>query len=214
MKLLELFKGTGSISKVAKDHNFEIISLDIESCYEPDINEDILKWDYKKYQKENNYIPDFIWASPPCNTFSILNYPRHNRCPITAYPFSDEAIKGTEILYKTLDIIDYFKSLNPKLLYVIENPIGMMRKDKKMKLLQRQSTYYCLYGDKKRKATDFFNNFPNNLNLLKMPFHCKHKFKHINIQDMHGKKNINFRYSIPKKLVEHIINEFKKQYIL
>ena len=74
MNLLELFKGTGSISKVAEKMGFNIVSLDIEEKYKPDILTDILKWDYKKFYYDTGFIPDFIWASPPCNTYSTLNY--------------------------------------------------------------------------------------------------------------------------------------------
>ena len=58
MKLLELFSGTGSVGKVAKTLGWEVVSLDLKNA---DINEDILEWDYKKY--EPNYF-DMVWASP------------------------------------------------------------------------------------------------------------------------------------------------------
>ena len=65
MKLLELFSGTGSVGKVARDIGYEVISLDLKNA---DINIDILKWDYKVY--DPGYF-DIIWASPPCNTFNL-----------------------------------------------------------------------------------------------------------------------------------------------
>jgi len=74
MKLLELFKGTGSINKVAKRYNYNVVSLDFEEKYKPYILIDILKWDYKKYSQDNKYIPDYIWASPPCESFSPIQY--------------------------------------------------------------------------------------------------------------------------------------------
>ena len=46
MKLLELFSGTGSVGRVAKEKGFEVISLDLKNA---DINCDILQWDYKIY---------------------------------------------------------------------------------------------------------------------------------------------------------------------
>ena len=47
MKLLELFSGTGSVGNVAKTLGWEVVSLDLKNA---DINEDILEWDYKKYE--------------------------------------------------------------------------------------------------------------------------------------------------------------------
>ena len=63
-KLLELFSGTGSVGKVAKDLGFEVISLDLKNA---DINIDILQFDYKIYPL--GYF-DVIWSSPPCTEYS------------------------------------------------------------------------------------------------------------------------------------------------
>jgi site-specific DNA-cytosine methylase len=83
-KLLELFKGTGSVGKQANKMGFKITSLDLDPIYTPDIETDILEWDYKKWSNENNYIPDMIWASPPCNTFSQMVYRLKERDTKTA----------------------------------------------------------------------------------------------------------------------------------
>ena len=135
LNLLELFKGTGSVGKVAKKYNFNVVSLDLENKYKPDILTNILKWNYKDYFKNKKIIPDFIWASPPCNTYSKLAYPLKERNTQTAEPYSERAKLGTKILYKTLEIINYAKKLNPNLKFVIENPSAMMRHDKKIKKL-------------------------------------------------------------------------------
>ena len=127
MDLLEIFKGTGSVGKVAKKMGYNVISIDFDPIYTPHIETDILDWDYKKFHKDNNYIPDFIWASPPCNTFSPLAYPLRERNIINANPKSERAKTGTKILHKTLEIIQYFLKLNPNLKFTIENPKGMMR---------------------------------------------------------------------------------------
>jgi site-specific DNA-cytosine methylase len=190
---------------VAKRLGMDVVSLDLEPIYTPDIETDILDWDYKKYAKENNFKPDFIWASPPCNTYSPLAYPLKERDTQTAEPKSERAKLGTKILYKTLEIIDYFKSINPNLLFVIENPRGMMRKDKKMKKLYKETTLYCLYGDFKRKATDFWTNaIPLN---LKQGTQCKGKV--IGVADL---KTIEERYSIPSKLVKHLLTRMLEEY--
>ena len=193
MLLLELFKGTGSVGKQAKKMDFDVLSLDIDPDSKPDILINILKWDYKKLDIK----PDFIWASPPCNTFSPLVYPLRERDIKTAKPLSERAKEGTKILYKTIEIIEYFFNLNNNMGFVIENPKGMMRKDKKIKKLILNTTYYCNYGDKRFKPTDFFSNFDLNLN-NKI---CKAKVK---IKDI----SLCERYKIPSKLTEHILNTY------
>ena len=202
LKLLELFKGTGSVGKVASKLGYDVVSVDLDPIYTPDIETDILEWDYKKFHKENNYIPDFIWASPPCNTFSPLSYRLKERDTKTAKPKSARAKIGTEILYKTLEIIKYFQKLNPNLRFTIENPRGMMRNDKEMMKLYRENTLYCLYGDFKRKSTDFWSNFV--MELDGETKQCPNKT--ISVQDL----PLNKRYSIPSKLIKQILLMSKK----
>ena len=199
MKLLEIFKGTGSVGKVAKKMKFnDIVSIDFDPIFTPTIETDILKWNYKKFYSETNFIPDFIWASPPCNTFSPLSYPLKERNTETAEPYSDRAKTGTKILYKTLQIINFFLKLNPDMKFCIENPRGMMRNDKKMKKIYKETTYYCYYGDIKQKATDFWSNFV--MNLKPIDGKCKNE-NIIGVVDL----PLNKRYSIPSKLIKQIL---------
>jgi hypothetical protein len=199
LNLLELFKGTGSVGKVAKSYFDNIVSLDCDEKSKADITIDILKWNYKKFFDETHFIPSFIWASPPCNTYSPLSYPLKERNIETAEPISERAKLGTKILYRTLRIISFFKKINPYLRFVIENPKGMMRNDKRMKKLQLKTTLYYYYGDKRRKMTDFFSNFT--LTLIQ---DGKTPKKISQIVDL----PLNDRYKIPKQLIEHIFYDF------
>jgi site-specific DNA-cytosine methylase len=202
MKLLELFKGTGSVGKVAKKMGFnDIVSIDFDPIYTPTIETDILDWNYKKFYKETKFLPDFIWASPPCNTFSPLAYPLKERNTQTAEPYSERAKTGTKILYKTLEIINYFLKLNPNMGFVIENPRGMMRKDKKMEKLNRETTLYCYYGDIKRKPTDFWSNF--DMKLKPIVDKCSNN-NIVGVVDL----PLNKRYSIPSKLIKQILSQY------
>jgi hypothetical protein len=195
--LLELFKGSGSVGTIARKKGFDTLSLDFDEEFEPDILTDILKWDYKKM----NIRPEFIWASPPCNTYSTLAYPLRERDPKTAEPLSERAVIGTKILYKTIEIIKYFLKKNPNMGFVIENPRGMMRYDKKIKEFIYNFTYYCNYNDDRTKPTNFFSNYPLYLD----PTICRGpKTAYI--------ENIPLleRYKIPPKLTTHIIDEYLK----
>ena len=61
LRLLDLFKGTGSIGKAFE--GWEIVTLDIDPKSYTDITADILTWDYSVYSP--GYF-DVVWGSPPC----------------------------------------------------------------------------------------------------------------------------------------------------
>ena len=60
MKLLELFSGTGSVGKVAKDYGFDVVSLDLKNA---NINCNILEWNYKQFNK-NDLAPNTAKQKP------------------------------------------------------------------------------------------------------------------------------------------------------
>jgi len=201
--LLELFKGTGSVGKVAEKH-FNVVSLDNDPKAHPDILTDILKWDYKKFYNQTGFIPDFIWASPPCNTYSQCIYRLYERDPKTAEPFSERARNGTKILHQTIKIIEFFYKLNPNLIFVIENPKGMMRNDPAVKDFILNTTLYVLYGDNRRKHTDFFSNIDLELKPIDTPY----TKKIVQIHDI----PLNERYKIPPNLIKQIFKRFFEEY--
>ena len=201
LRMLELFKGTGSVGKVAKKMGYEVVSLDLDPIFTPDIETDILRWDYKKFYNETGFLPNFIWASPPCNTYSQFEYYRGiERDKETGKPFTKRAKEGTDILYRTLDIISFFENLNPNLKFVVENPRGLMRNDLKIRKLMRETTKYCLYGDDKSKPTDFFSNFQ--ISLKDANSLCPNKPTYVA-----DTKSIEDRYRIPPRLIRTILTQ-------
>lgn len=68
-KVLVLFDGYGCISKTLKQMGFDVRSLDILPLEHIDLPINIL--DYTPSML-GNWVPDIIWASPPCETFSIV----------------------------------------------------------------------------------------------------------------------------------------------
>jgi hypothetical protein len=195
--MLEFFKGTGSVGKVAKRMGFDVFSLDIDPNAKPDLVANILDVDASKLP-----VPDYVWASPPCNTYSSLVYPLKERNPKTAEPYSDRAKEGTAILYKTLSIINALLEKNPKLYYCIENPHGMMRKDQQMTALPYMTTtLYCMYGDGKQKRTDFWSNYP--LTLKEGTCGAKTPVQN-------GGLTLNERYRMPPALIRDILKQIPK----
>tara|TARA_B100000519_G_scaffold3775_1_gene3677 strand:- start:423 stop:1049 length:627 start_codon:yes stop_codon:yes gene_type:complete len=197
--LLELFKGTGSAGKAFKG---KVISVDNEKKYNPTIHTDILKLNYKDLPT-----PDYIWASPPCSSYTnmaltrakVSRDGRNQRNTDTMKPLTPSAVLGDKLLKKTIEIIRYFSKMNPKLRWVMENPHGSMWKSPHMKKLPKyhtEKTLYCLYGDKRRKPTDFFSNVK--LNLKEGNCGSKVDMAYLSLCD---------RYKIPKPLMTQIFKQ-------
>ena len=82
-----------------------------------------------------------------------------------------------------------------------------MRNDPKMKALpHRDTTLYCLYNDKRRKPTDFWNNLEEGLG-LKAPDVSKCK-ETVGVVEL----PLDKRYAIPSALVRKILTAMKEEY--
>lgn len=101
-KVLELFAGSRSIGKEAEKMGMEVFSSDIEQFGGIDYVTDILSFDYRKVP----FIPDMIWASPPCTGFSVASIGTHWGGGYRGYePQTDTARLGIALVKKTVAII-------------------------------------------------------------------------------------------------------------
>ena len=100
---------------------------------------------------------DVIWASPPCETFSVASIGHHWQGGSKAYePKTVAAKEGIARVKRTLEIIT---ELRPRV-WIIENPRGVLRKMPFMEALPyRHTVSYCQYGDTRMKPTDLWSNF-------------------------------------------------------
>ncbi len=156
MKVLELFAGSRSFSKVAEEMGMETFTTDYKAFDKIDLVIDILDLDNdllmeKLFEKGMDNI-DCVWASPPCTYFSVASIGHHWNKDHT--PKTPEAILGVKIVQKTLDIIDFLK---PDFFF-IENPRGKLRKLEVVKGIQRTTVCYCQYGENRMKPTDIWTN--------------------------------------------------------
>jgi hypothetical protein len=155
MKILELFAGSRSIGKAGESLGYEVFSSDIEQFGGIDYVTDILNFDYNKVP----FVPDIIWASPPCQGFSVAAIGKnwnHDNTPKT-----DSAKLGIQLAKKTIEIIEHYKNINPNLIWYIENPRGKLRKMDFMKDFINHTVTYCQYGDTRMKPTDIWTNNVN-----------------------------------------------------
>ena len=106
MRLLELFSGTKSVSKVARElFGWEAVSLDICLRHSPDLCMDIMDFDEAQYPED--YF-DFIQASPDCRAYSVAR--TNAKIP------QDKAMAASDkLVAKTRQIIEYFGWLKASL---------------------------------------------------------------------------------------------------
>lgn len=149
IKILELFAGSRSVGKEAEIMGYEVYSSDINKFKDINYVSDILDFDTDKIP----FIPDVIWASPPCTYFSVASIGKHWNIDNT--PKTANAVLGVKIVQKTIDIIKHYQQLNPNLIYFVENPRGKLRKLPVAEFFkQRHTVTYCQYGDNRMKPTD------------------------------------------------------------
>ena len=68
MKVFDLFCGTKSIANVALERDHRVFTLDSNPTFNADDTIDILKKDLIF-----PFMPDMIWASPPCQGFTVAS---------------------------------------------------------------------------------------------------------------------------------------------
>ena len=161
MLMLELFSGSKVMSDTFKRHDWDTVAID----YNPDLKPDVCKDVYTILDDESikeicGKMPNVIWASPDCTTYSIASISTHRQREWNGF------LTGKSDYAKFCDagnkkMIDYFKSLDKDTLWFIENPRGGLRKTSFMFGVPRYTVTYCQYGDIRQKPTDIWTNHPN-----------------------------------------------------
>jgi site-specific DNA-cytosine methylase len=152
MNVLELFAGSRSIGKVAEKLGHNVFSVDWENYDGIDLVKDI-----SQLTKDDiPFVPDMIWASPDCTTYSIAACSTHRENTVNPKTEYAKQCDSTNIHF--INLIKEYLKINPNLVYFIENPRGMMRKMPWMQEFNRHTVWYCKYGDIRAKPTDIWTN--------------------------------------------------------
>ena len=160
-KVIELFAGKQSFSKVAQELGFVTFTTDKNDLNGIDYVVDILNFDFNRVP----FIPDILWASPDCSVFSKASGNIHFDSK-KLKPKTEKAKMALKIIDKTLEIIQHYLNINPNLKYYIENPVGRLIKylqqgkmfDDKFEIPRIITVDQCQYGREYQKATYLFTN--------------------------------------------------------
>lgn len=110
-------------------------------------------------QDLNNYhFPcpvDMLWASPPCEGFSVASIGANWTGGAKGYiPKSESALRSIELAQHAIRLINEIRPT----WWFIENPRGLLRKMAFMQDFTRYTVWYCQYGDTRAKPTDIWTN--------------------------------------------------------
>jgi len=177
MKTVELFAGTQSFSKVARELGHETFCIDSNPKFENDWTADLLNPTNITQKLINDKLEnvDIVWMSPPCTTFSMASGNTHWNEDRT--PKTDKARDAKKLLELCKTIAKFCIQKNK--IFFIENPRARARWF--LPIDCRKTAWYCQYGDTRAKPTDIWTNLkgwePKTCHNFRkgQPKHCHHE---------------------------------------
>lgn len=215
MKILELFAGQRCIGKAFERKGHKVFSIEWDKKHE-NINWYENIGNIKHQDIINKFgVPDVIWASPDCTSYSIAAISHHRTKEESGNlkPKSDYAKFCDNVNKNVIKLIKDLQKINPKLIYFIENPRGGMRKMDFMQEFNRYTVTYCQYGDERMKPTDIWTNYdnPNFKPMCKNGDKCHVSAPRGSKTGTQGRKNSVDRSLIPEQLCDYIVEICENQ---
>lgn len=206
-KMLDLFCGTKSMSSAFEAAGWEVYTVDWEKDFNPTLCADIGTLTKEDIVALCGGVPDVVWMSPDCTSYSIAAISHHrkkNTVTGELEPLSEYATFCDAVNKHIIDVV--VNELKPKF-YFIENPRGGMRKMGFVQGIPRYTVTYCQYGDDRQKPTDIWTNHP--APRFKPPCKpgspCHTPAPRGSKTGTQGRKNKVERARIPQALCEHIV---------
>ena len=158
MIIFDFFSGTGSSTQAFKDAGHTVITFELDDFFEATEHANIFDLNAANLIAKYGQ-PDFVWASPPCTSFSVASMGHHwINGGANPMPRTEAAKISQDLVTHTRQLI---ADLNPTKGWLMENPRGMLRKLPVVEGLPRTTVTYCTYGDTRMKPTDLWGVVPN-----------------------------------------------------
>ena len=194
LRALDLFSGTGSVTKVLRELGYQVTTLDLDPKYNADLQVDICNWDFTKYPEGYFHL---IAASPPCTEFS--------RAKTVGKRDIESAVCTVA---RTLEVVRYFK---PKKWWLETPRYGLLPKLPIVEGLAYIDVDYCQFVECGfQKPTRIFGG----LNVCGLPsIRCNPKTcasviggrKHKRpLGGPHGSASKKLTYPLPDALVKYL----------
>lgn len=200
---LELFSGTATMSKTAKEFGFEAFNIDIDESLNPTLCADILDLTAEAIIEHCGGRPRAIWASPDCTQWSYARGARNEFSKANkGKDLSEDALKAIDLIDATLTLI---RELEPAY-WFLENPHhGALKDQPMMKKFPHIDLYYCAYEWPTQKHTRIWGDFPPQWTGRTT---CSHKTHEMGVQIKAGRPkgqvNARERSEIPVLLCREI----------
>jgi len=151
-KMVEWFAWSRSVWKVAEEKWIDVFSIDWKKYDGINLDIDI------EYLTINHvpFVPDIVWGSFDCTTYSIASCSTHRENSIT--PKTDYAKKCDWVNQNFIKCLNDWLEINPDMEFFLENPVGMLKKMPFMQGFTMHTVWYCQYGDTIAKPTNIWTN--------------------------------------------------------
>ena len=146
----DYFSGTGSFSEAFVDRGHTVRRFDHDERFS-----NVPRTEIRSVLDLEPEPVDVVLAGPPCQYYSVAGHFKHfAQTPagiaVPRDPFGEMAEKLTRraVLLGSKARI-----------FLMENPVGLMRKAVSTLGLSRMTVWYCQYGDERAKPTDLFGAY-------------------------------------------------------
>lgn len=197
MRIIDLFSGLEGFSTPFRDRNHEVVTVDIDSRFKPDVVADVRKLKLPCLAPLDKPF-DVILASPPCEQFSVASFS-------AGFP-RDGSIEAIGLVASTLRIISEARPT----WWIMENPRGLLRK---IIGPPTGTVTLCQYGDSRMKPTDLWGRLPSGFRFksCKNGATCHERAPRGSRTGTQGLKSPALRSKLPYGLGEELCKKMEKE---